>query len=106
VPFVALPLGRRLRDVSSGITGEYKDDGRRYYTTSDLMDAEWAAIEPPFSGYDSLTSNVREMVNDLLVPADDWVPWRGSRSRQPTATSGRRSPMAAAKRAGFMAAST
>jgi hypothetical protein len=60
-----------LRDVGSGITGEYKDDGRRYYTTSDLMDAEWAAIE-----------------------------------RQPTATSGRRGPMAAAKRAGFMAAST
>lgn len=39
----------------------YKDDGRR--DPSDLWDAEWGMIEPLFSVYQTLTVDLREMVN-------------------------------------------
>jgi putative transposase len=53
---------------------KYKDDGRRY--PSDLTDAEWAAIEPLLSGYDSLTADVREMVNACLYLQKTGCQWR------------------------------
>lgn len=52
----------------------YKDDGRRY--PSDLTDAEWAMIAPIFSGYDSLTADLREMVNACLYLQKAGCPWR------------------------------
>jgi hypothetical protein len=42
----------------------YKDDGRRY--PSDLTDAEWARIAPCFSVYETLTADLRELVNACL----------------------------------------
>ena len=42
----------------------YKDDGRRY--PSDLTDAEWETIAPHFAVYQTLTADLREMVNACL----------------------------------------
>jgi putative transposase len=53
---------------------KYKDDGRRY--PSDLTDAEWAIIEPLFSGYGTLTAQMREMVNACLYLQKTGCPWR------------------------------
>jgi putative transposase len=52
----------------------YKDDGRRY--PSDLTDAEWATIEPLFSGYETLTVDLREMVNACLYLQKTGCQWR------------------------------
>jgi putative transposase len=53
---------------------KYKDDGRRY--PSDLTDAEWATIAPLFSGYETLTADVREMVNAGLYLQKTGCQWR------------------------------
>ena len=53
---------------------KYKDDGRRY--PSNLTDAEWATIAPLFSGYDSLTADVREMVNACRYLQKTGCQWR------------------------------
>jgi putative transposase len=53
---------------------KYKDDGRRY--PSDLTDVEWETIAPLFSGYDSLTADVREMVNACLDLHKTGCQWR------------------------------
>jgi putative transposase len=59
-------------------TAEYrekcKDGGRRY--PSDLTDAEWKTIAPLFSGYDSLTADIREMVNACLDLHRTGCQWR------------------------------
>jgi putative transposase len=52
----------------------YKDDGRRY--PSNLTDAEWATIAPLFSGHDSLTADVREMVNACRYLQKTGCQWR------------------------------
>ena len=52
----------------------YKDDGRRY--PSDLTEAEWATIAPLFSGYETLTADVREMVNACLYLQKTGCQWR------------------------------
>jgi len=53
---------------------KYKDDGRRY--PSDLTDAEWERIRPLFSGYDTLTVDLREMVNACLYLHKTGCQWR------------------------------
>jgi putative transposase len=52
----------------------YKDDGRRY--PSDLTDAEWATIAPLFSGYTTLTVDLREMVNGCFYLQKTGCQWR------------------------------
>lgn len=52
----------------------YKDDGRRY--PSDLTDAEWATVAPLFSGYATLTVDLREMVNACLYLQKTGCQWR------------------------------
>jgi putative transposase len=52
----------------------YRDDGRRY--PSDLTDAEWELVAPLFSGYSTLTADVREMVNACLYLQKTGCPWR------------------------------
>lgn len=52
----------------------YQDDGRRY--PSDLSDAEWGTIEPLFSGYLTLTTDLREMVNACFYLEKAGCPWR------------------------------
>jgi putative transposase len=52
----------------------YKDDGRRY--PSDLTDAEWATIAPVFSDYETLTADVREMINACLYLQKTGCQWR------------------------------
>jgi putative transposase len=52
----------------------YRDDGRRY--PSDLTDAEWATVKPLFSGYQTLTADLREMVNACLYLQRAGCPWR------------------------------
>lgn len=52
----------------------YKDDGRRY--PSDLSDPEWATIAPIFSGYATLTVDLREMVNACFYLEKAGCPWR------------------------------
>lgn len=52
----------------------YKDDGRRY--PSDLLDAEWGMIEPLFSVYQTLTVDLREMVNACFYLEKTGCPWR------------------------------
>lgn len=52
----------------------YRDDGRRY--PSDLSDAEWATIQPLFSGYLTLTTDLREMVNACCSLEKAGCPWR------------------------------
>jgi putative transposase len=42
----------------------YRDDGRRY--PSDLTQAEWELIQPIFTCYGTLTSDLREVVNGCL----------------------------------------
>lgn len=52
----------------------YADDGRRY--PSDLTDTEWATIAPLFSCYETLTADLREMVNACLYLQRTGCPWR------------------------------
>jgi putative transposase len=52
----------------------YRDDGRRY--PSDLTDAEWATVAPLFSCYETLTVDLREMVNACLYLQRTGCPWR------------------------------
>src|SRR6185312_12780503 len=52
----------------------YKDDGRRY--PSDLTDAEWETIAPHFAVYQTLTADLREMVNACLYLEKTGCPWR------------------------------
>ena len=52
----------------------YKDDGRRY--PSNLTDAEWATVGPLFSGYTTLTVDLREMVNACLYLQKTGCQWR------------------------------
>lgn len=52
----------------------YKDDGRRY--PSDLTDAEWETIAPHFAVYQTLTVDMREMVNACLYLHKTGCGWR------------------------------
>ena len=52
---------------------KYKYDDRRY--PSDLTDAEWEAIKVIFSGYTSLTVDLREMVNACFYLERTGCPW-------------------------------
>ena len=52
----------------------YKDDRRRY--PSDLTDAEWVTVEPLFSDYETLTVDLREMVNACLYLQKTGRQWR------------------------------
>jgi putative transposase len=52
----------------------YKDDGRRY--PSDLTDAEWETIAPYFAVYQTLTADLREMVNACLYLHKTGCGWR------------------------------
>jgi putative transposase len=52
----------------------YRDDGRHY--PSDLSDAEWATVEPLFTGYATLTADLREIVNACLYLHRTGCPWR------------------------------
>lgn len=52
----------------------YRDDDRRY--PSDLTDAEWATVAPLFSGYATLTVDLREMVNACLYLQKTGCQWR------------------------------
>ena len=52
----------------------YKDDGRRY--PSDLTDAEWETIAPHFAVYQTLTADMREMVNACLYLHKTGCGWR------------------------------
>ena len=51
-----------------------KSDGRRY--PSGLTDAEWATIEPVLSCCDSLTADLRAMVEACLYLDKTGCPWR------------------------------
>ena len=53
---------------------KYKGDDRRY--PSDLSDEEWATVGPLFSGYDTLTADLREMVNACLYLQKTGCQWR------------------------------
>ena len=52
---------------------KYKYDDRRY--PSDLTDAEWEAIKVIFSGYTTLTVDLREMVNACFYLERTGCPW-------------------------------
>ncbi len=52
---------------------KYKYDDRRY--PSDLSDAEWEAIKVIFSGYTTLTVDLREMVNACFYLERTGCPW-------------------------------
>src|SRR5215210_6861730 len=52
---------------------KYRYDDRRY--PSDLTDAEWEAIKVIFSGYTTLTVDLREMVNACFYLERTGCPW-------------------------------
>ena len=52
----------------------YKDDGRRY--PSDLTDAEWELVRSLFESYETLTRDIRMMVEGCLYLAGEGCRWR------------------------------
>lgn len=52
----------------------YKDDRRRY--PSDLTDTEWATVASLFTTYETMTADLREMVNACLYLQKTGCQWR------------------------------